>query len=186
MNATDRFVTETAGYTTWHCFSSGAHYDPQRVSWGPVVALDEHLVAPGGGFDWHPHRGVHIASWVLEGTLRHEGSGGPSRLVRPGELFTQSTGDGIRHRETNASDSVPLRMVQLVVLGAGPVAVGSADLPAVLGDVIVDVVGGVTRVAGGLVFVTRGEHAGSLLVGGGQVDGEALVIRSNAMSENHR
>lgn len=115
--AGDRFVTEHDGITSYHCFSAGPHYDPDRVAFGPLVGVDEHHVAPGAGFDWHAHRGVTIVSWVLDGSLRHEDAAGP-RLVTPGELFVQHAGDGLRHREWNASDSVALRFVQTTVLAA--------------------------------------------------------------------
>jgi redox-sensitive bicupin YhaK (pirin superfamily) len=127
------------GIESWHCFSSGPYYDPERISLGPIVGVDEHLVAPGAGFDWHAHRGVHIASWVLSGTLHHQDSTGAERYVTPGALFVQSTGwDGIRHREWNASDGEPLRFVQITVLGEAEYAVRSAGLPAKVGGVTVD------------------------------------------------
>jgi redox-sensitive bicupin YhaK (pirin superfamily) len=64
--AADRFVTRSAGISTWHCFSFGNHYDPAHVAHGPVVAHDEHLLEPGAGFPPHPHRDLEIVSWVLE------------------------------------------------------------------------------------------------------------------------
>ena len=114
--AADRYVTTQPGITSYHCFAAGPHYDPDNVSFGPVVGVDEHLVEPGAGFDWHAHRRVTIASWVLDGTLRHQDETG-ERLVGPGELFVQAAADGIRHRETNASDSEALRFVQTTLVG---------------------------------------------------------------------
>ena len=139
MKPERRFHTVQSGIETWHTLSAGAHYDPDHLSFGPVVGLDEHLVEPGAGFDWHAHRGVHIVSWILEGTLRHEGSDGVERSVAPGELFVQSTGDGIRHRETNHSDVEPLRFVQVTILGDGPVGVRSTVPPAVVAGVSITV-----------------------------------------------
>jgi quercetin 2,3-dioxygenase len=125
--AADRFVSEHDGVRSLHCFSAGQHYDAENVSFGPVIAVDEHDVAPGAGFDWHAHRGVAIASWVLEGSLLHEDGSG-TRVVRPGELFVQVSADGLRHRETNASDSVALRFVQTTLVGdAAPVHVEHAS-----------------------------------------------------------
>src|SRR5690242_10453749 len=47
--ALDRFVTRDAGRTTWHSFSFGAHYDPDNVGFGAMVAHnDEHLPAGTG------------------------------------------------------------------------------------------------------------------------------------------
>ncbi|WP_375494063.1 pirin family protein [uncultured Jatrophihabitans sp.] len=176
VRAGERFRTDTPDYVTLHCFSSGAHYDADRLAWGPVVAVDEHLVPPGGGFDWHPHRGVHIVSWVLNGALRHKDSTGAVHSVEPGQLFVQSTGDGLRHRETNASDATPLRMVQIMVLGVAAQSAGAADVPAQVGPVTVDVVQGAVHVADGLVFGTRGSRAGDLSDEDTALDGEALVL----------
>ncbi|WP_375483199.1 pirin family protein [uncultured Jatrophihabitans sp.] len=127
------------GIVSKHTFSAGAHYDPDNVAFGPIVGLDEHTVDPGAGFDWHGHRGVHIVSWVLAGTLRHEDSNGVERFVRPGVLLVQSTGGGIRHRETNASDTEPLRFVQITLLGDGPTSVGTTTPPATVGGVRITV-----------------------------------------------
>jgi hypothetical protein len=137
--AADRFRTDQPGITTWHSFSAGAHYEAENLSFGPLVGVDEHLVEAGAGFDWHAHRGVHIVSWVLDGTLRHEDSSGEVRLVRPGELFVQSAGTGIRHRETNASAAAPLRFVQTTILGESAPGAGVARLPATVADVVVGV-----------------------------------------------
>jgi quercetin 2,3-dioxygenase len=114
--AADRFETIQAGISTRHCFSSGAHYDPANVAFGPLLAADEHVVAPGAGFSRHAHRGIDIVSWVLSGTLRHEGASGPAVLVTPGTALYQSAGSGIEHSEANASAEEPLRFIQLWLL----------------------------------------------------------------------
>lgn len=115
--AVDRFETVQPGITTRHCFSSGAHYDAANTAFGSLIAFDEHAVAPGAGFGRHAHRGVEIVSWVLSGTLRHEDSTGRVELVGHGTTLRQSAGSGIEHTERNASDTEPLRFVQLVLLG---------------------------------------------------------------------
>lgn len=116
--AGERAVTEGHGFTSWHCFSSGAHYDPGNVSFGPVTACDEHLVEPGGGFDSHRHTGVELVSWVLDGALAHSDDHGRTHRVEPGTVQYQRTGRGIVHAERNASDDAPLRFVQLWLLCA--------------------------------------------------------------------
>jgi len=114
--AGDRFRTVRDGVETWHCFSAGAHYDPDNVAHGALVAVDEHVIAPGSGFDWHSHRGVAIVSWVVSGRLRHEDDAGRVRGVGPGEVLVQRTASGIRHCEVNASAREPLRLVQMTLL----------------------------------------------------------------------
>lgn len=114
--AARRFRTEQPGITTWHAFSSGAHYDPANLSFGPVVACDEHLLDPGAGFDRHRHARVELVTWVLDGTLRHEEPGGRQRDVVAGLAQYQAAGVGIEHAERNASPTEPLHFVQLWLL----------------------------------------------------------------------
>jgi mannose-6-phosphate isomerase-like protein (cupin superfamily) len=183
--AAGRFRTDQPGISTWHCFSAGAHYDPGNLSFGALVGVDEHLVQPGAGFDWHAHRGVRIVSWVLDGVLRHEDGNGPERLVGPGELLVQSSGDGIRHRETNASEET-LRFVQTTVLDPSPASVRAAGGGV---DVRRDAFSSDGSRPAHL-FVARGEFAGtgvtvsagdSIRLGAGAAlslggDGELLVL----------
>ena len=131
LRADDRFRSVQDGVETWHCFSAGAHYDPDNVAHGALVAVDEHVIAPGAGFDWHGHRGVAIVSWVVSGRLRHEDDAGRVRRVAPGEALVQRTATGIRHCEVNASAREPLRLVQMTLLDAADqasVAVESVPL----------------------------------------------------------
>lgn len=116
LRTDDRFHSSYDGIESWHCFSTGAHYDPDNVAHGALIGCDEHVLAPGAGFDWHAHRGVDIVSWVVAGALRHEDDRGTDRVVHPGEVFTQSAVAGIRHREANASPTAPLRLVQMTLL----------------------------------------------------------------------
>ena len=71
--ATNRTRIEQPGIVTWHSFSAGPHYDPSNISFGALIAHDEHLLAAAAGFPKHAHRGVDIVSWVLDGELRHNG-----------------------------------------------------------------------------------------------------------------
>ena len=118
--ASDRFRTVHDGVETWHSFSAGGHYDADNVAHGVLIGVDEHLVEPGCGFDWHGHRGVAIVSWVVSGRLRHEDDAGRVRRVEPGELLVQRAGRGIRHCEVNASAREPLRLVQMMLLDTTP------------------------------------------------------------------
>lgn len=114
--AADRYVESSAGITTRHCFSAGRFYDPANLSFGAVVACDEHLLDPGAGFPRHPHARVEIVSWVLEGTLLHADASGRRRMITPGRAQYQLAGVGIEHSEANASSIEPLHFVQLWLL----------------------------------------------------------------------
>jgi redox-sensitive bicupin YhaK (pirin superfamily) len=114
--AADRATSGQDGIRSWYCFSAGADYDPGNVAFGPVIGVDEHLLDPGAGFAEHPHRGVQILTWVLDGQLRHRDDAG-HRIVGPGTVMVQLTGSGIRHVEQNASNRTQVRFVQTALLG---------------------------------------------------------------------
>lgn len=113
--AADRFRTVGEGTETWHSFSYGAHYDPENVGFGPVMAINEERIAPGAGYDEHRHGDTDIVTWVLEGVLAHEDSTGQRGHVAPGLAQRLSAGEGVTHAERNASATEPLRFVQMML-----------------------------------------------------------------------
>ncbi|WP_217189586.1 pirin family protein [Streptomyces buecherae] len=100
------------GVETWHAFSFSGFYDPDNVRFGLLAACNEEHLAPGAGFDEHPHRDLEIVTWVIEGELTHEDSTGHRTVVRPGDVQRLSAGSGVRHSERNEG-SRPLRFVQM-------------------------------------------------------------------------
>lgn len=113
--ASERFRTDDNGITTFHSFSYGRHYDPANVAFGPVIAINEECVPPGGGYDTHAHRDVDIVTWVLEGALAHEDSTGADEVIGRGELRWLDAAGGVRHAERNASSAEPLRFLQVML-----------------------------------------------------------------------
>ncbi|WP_456697043.1 pirin family protein [Aeromicrobium sp. P5_D10] len=113
--AADRFHTVGEGVETWHSFSYGAHYDPDRIGFGPIMAINTEHVAPGGGYDLHDHADVEIVTWVLTGALRHEDSTGQTGEIHPGTAQRLSAGTGVQHSERNASETEPLVFVQMML-----------------------------------------------------------------------
>ncbi|MQS09106.1 pirin family protein [Streptomyces alkaliphilus] len=107
-----------AGIESSHAFSFGAHFDPANLGFGRLIAANEERLAPGAGFEEHPHSGVEIVSWVLEGELTHESPDGPPVAVRPGDLQVLGAGSGVRHTERNAG-SVPARFLQFWLTPVG-------------------------------------------------------------------
>jgi quercetin dioxygenase-like cupin family protein len=130
----ERFAVSQPGIETRHCFSAGAHYDPSRLGVGALLAVDEHVLAPGAAFGEHAHRGVDIVSWVASGVLRHSADG-VELLVSQGQVLVQQTGSGIRHAEANAADE-PLRLIQMTLLSS------AQSRPARLVDLPVQLDGG--------------------------------------------
>ncbi|MFJ3878172.1 pirin family protein [Streptomyces sp. NPDC090077] len=113
--AADRYAggDPDAGITTRHAFSFGSFYDPDNIRFGPVLACNEEGLAPGAGFDEHPHSHTEIVTWVVEGELTHRDStGGHAGTVRPGDVQRLGAGSGARHVERN-DGAVPLRFVQM-------------------------------------------------------------------------
>ncbi|MFF8590373.1 pirin family protein [Streptomyces sp. NPDC015220] len=101
-----------AGIDTRHAFSFGPHYDPDNLRFGALIACNEERLAPGAGFDEHPHSHTEIVTWVVEGELTHRDSAGHESVVRPGDVQHLSAAAGVRHVERNDAD-VPLVFVQM-------------------------------------------------------------------------
>ena len=137
--ANDRFRTDDDGITTFHSFSYGRHYDPDNVGFGPVIAINEECIPPGGGYDLHFHSDVEIVTWVLDGELEHEDTAGAEGILEPGTLNWLDASDGVRHAERNASETEPLRFLQVMLRSDhGPVNVAVITEPtAVSGPVLV-------------------------------------------------
>lgn len=114
----DRATTAGAGTTTRHALSYGSHHDPANTAFGSLVLHDEHLLDPHTGFAEHPHRGLEVVSWVLEGALLHEDDHGGRAAVAPGTVQVLSTGTGVRHAER--AGHAPLRFVQAWLVADEP------------------------------------------------------------------
>lgn len=100
-----------AGIDSRHAFSFGPHYDPDNLRFGAMIACNEERLAPGAGFDEHPHSHTEIVTWVVEGELTHRDSQGHETTVRPGDVQRLSAAAGVRHVERNDA-TAPLTFVQ--------------------------------------------------------------------------
>ncbi|MFF0432317.1 pirin family protein [Streptomyces sp. NPDC004327] len=101
-----------AGIDTRHAFSFGSHYDPDNLRFGALIACNEERLAPGAGFDEHPHSHTEIVTWVVEGELTHRDSAGHATVVGCGDLQRLSSAAGVRHVERNDAAG-PLVFVQM-------------------------------------------------------------------------
>ena len=120
LRADQRFATRTVWLDSHHCFSFGAHYDPDNTAHGALMVINDEVVRSGTGFDTHPHRDAEIVTWVLSGSLVHEDSRGNSGIIYPGLAQRMTAGSGIRHSERNDAFRIdperaaePVRFVQM-------------------------------------------------------------------------
>ena len=84
-----------------HHFSFANYYDPNRMSWGRLRVWNDDEIAPGTGFDPHPHRDMEIITYVRKGAVTHQDSLGNQGRTEAGDVQVMSAGSGIRHAEFN-------------------------------------------------------------------------------------
>lgn len=114
--AKSRGHTELGWLHSFHSFSFGDYYDPERVHFGKLRVLNDDAVEPGRGFSRHPHNDMEIVSIPLEGALKHQDSTGTLQVIRKGEVQIMSAGTGVFHSEYNNSDKNMVRFLQIWVL----------------------------------------------------------------------
>ena len=151
----DRFATKIGWLDSKHSFSFGHHYDARNTHFGLLLVNNDDVVAPGTGFETHPHRDMEIVTWVLRGQLVHQDSQGHNGLIYPGLAQRMSAGTGILHSEKNdswrltgeTSHDDPVHFVQMwVVPDESGITPGYEQLE--IGDELLR--GGLVPVASGL------------------------------------
>ena len=126
--AAGRFETDLGWLQSRHSFSFGHHYDHANTGFGLLLVSNDDVVAPGTGFETHPHRDMEIVTWVLDGGLVHQDSEGHSGVIHPGLAQRMSAGTGIMHSEKNDSWRItggpphadPVHFVQMWVVPDTP------------------------------------------------------------------
>ena len=99
-----------------HSFSFDEYYNPERVHFGALRVLNDDRVAPGEGFQTHPHKNMEIVSIPLKGLLAHGDSKKNSRTITVGDIQVMSAGTGIYHSEMNGSKSEPVEFLQIWII----------------------------------------------------------------------
>ena len=114
--AASRPHTRIGWLDSHHSFSFGRHYDPANTHHGLLLVSNDDRVAPGTGFETHPHQDMEIVTWVLSGELEHKDTLGNRGLIYPGLAQRMSAGTGIWHSEKNPSATDEVHFVQMWVL----------------------------------------------------------------------
>jgi len=114
--AEDRGVADFGWLKSHHSFSFGHYYDAQKMGFGALRVLNDDVVAPGRGFDTHPHQNMEIISIPLQGALKHRDTMGNETIISAGDIQVMSAGAGVQHSEYNASESDPVSFLQIWII----------------------------------------------------------------------
>ena len=101
---------------SFHSFSFASYFNRERMNFGTLRVVNDDTIAPGMGFDTHPHDNMEIITIPLTGTLQHWDNMGHGELIRAGEIQVMSAGTGLTHSEFNASRTEPVTLLQIWVL----------------------------------------------------------------------
>ncbi len=136
-----RFLTRETGRQTRHSFSFGEFYDPERVSFGPLVALNDDLLGREAGYPEHEHSDLVIVTWVVTGCLEHGDETGTTRQPA-GQIAVTATGRGTTHSERAAGEVTRFVQMWLTPDATGGHAVREVATPDLTVDGWVSVAGG--------------------------------------------
>ncbi len=107
----------------WH-FSFDQYRDPDNDSFGAMRVFNDDRLIPGAVWPLHPHRDVEGLTYVVEGTFGHQDNvGGAFGPLPAGSVQRMTLGSGALHSELNASETEPMRFIQIWILPDTP------DLP---------------------------------------------------------
>jgi quercetin 2,3-dioxygenase len=100
----------------WH-FSFDQYRDPQNKGFGAMRVFNDDRLIPGAVWPLHPHRDVEGLTYVVEGTFGHEDNvGGAFGPLPAGSVQRMTLGSGALHSERNASETEPMRFIQIWIL----------------------------------------------------------------------
>jgi redox-sensitive bicupin YhaK (pirin superfamily) len=104
----------------WH-FSFDTYRDPQNDSFGAMRVFNDDRLIPGAVWPLHPHRDVEGLTYVVEGSFGHQDNvGGPFGPLPAGSVQRMTLGSGALHSELNASETEPMRFIQIWILPDTP------------------------------------------------------------------
>ncbi|MFD2145334.1 pirin family protein [Mucilaginibacter antarcticus] len=113
--ATSRGYVDLGWLKSYHTFSFGNYYDPQRINFGALRVLNDDTLDGGHGFGEHPHDNMEIISIPLSGGLKHIDSMDNVAVIGDGDIQVMSAGTGIFHEEHNDDAQAAAQFLQIWV-----------------------------------------------------------------------
>jgi len=86
---------------TRHHFSFADYLNRDRMYFGNLRVINDDIIAPGKGFDFHPHKNMEIITYVRQGAITHKDSMGNEGRTSAGNIQVMSAGRGVVHAEYN-------------------------------------------------------------------------------------
>jgi redox-sensitive bicupin YhaK (pirin superfamily) len=100
----------------WH-YSFDSYHDPAYMGFGTMRVFNDDRLIPGAVWPMHPHRDIEGLTYVVEGTFRHQDDvGGSPGPLPAGSVQRMTLGSGAWHSEQNASDTEPMRFIQIWIV----------------------------------------------------------------------
>jgi redox-sensitive bicupin YhaK (pirin superfamily) len=104
----------------WH-YSFDRYHDPAYMNFGTLRVFNDDRLIPGAVWPLHPHRDIEGLTYVVEGSFRHEDDvGGSPGPLPAGSVQRMTLGSGAWHSEQNASETEPMRFIQMWILPREP------------------------------------------------------------------
>jgi quercetin 2,3-dioxygenase len=104
-------------HARWH-FSFDDYFDPENTSFGSLRVFNDDRLIPGAVWPLHPHRDIEGITYVVEGTFQHADSlkGEDYPKLPAGSVQRMTLGSGSWHSEQNASQTEPMRFIQMWII----------------------------------------------------------------------
>src|SRR5207244_8611727 len=103
----------------WH-FSFDQYWDEANMGIGDLRVFNDDRLVPGAAWPMHPHRDIEGLTYVVEGTFQHADSlkDADYPVLPAGSVQRMSLGSGAWHSEQNASQTEPMRFIQMWMVPA--------------------------------------------------------------------
>lgn len=100
----------------WH-YSFDSYRDPEYTIFGRLRVFNDDRLIPGAVWPMHPHQNVEGLTYVVEGNFGHKDDvGGAFGPLPAGSVQRMTLGRGAWHSELNASETEPMRFIQMWIL----------------------------------------------------------------------